>query len=353
MDVYRVLMIGSGFGRRVQIPVMQAHPRFTVTAVASAHADRAAAAAEEFGVPAHGDDWRALIGSEPVDVVSVVTPVVNHAEQALAAVEAGKHLLLEKPAALDRAEAGRIALAADRAGVHAAINHEFRYRPDVLTLRRMLVDGRLGELRGVETRDFFRFWSDPGKPSWIWLCDRSQGGGLLGAIGSHSVDMVRFITGRDVVAAQGQVWTVHPERPDPEGRARPVTADDSAAYVLELEGGVRVNGSIAAAYPYEEQVIRVFAEKGTVTLDGSWSLRWQDASGEERVVPPDEDLEWSSDEPDIRRPLMHRLLDRFARRMDGETVDDLATLEEGVQVMAALDAVRAGSGAALGRIPRG
>ncbi len=339
---YKVMVVGTGFGRRVQMPVFRDHPRFEVAAVASGHAESAREAAREFGISHHGDDWRKLLESTPVDAVSVTSPVVFHREQAVGALRAGKHLLLEKPVARDAAEAEAILGAGMESGREAAVNHEFRYRPDVLTLKRMIADGRLGELRGIEFRDVFSAWADPARATHGWLSLAEMGGGMLGAIGSHNVDMMRFLTGRKVTAVCGSTWTAVKRRAAAGGAVREVTADDASIAVLDLGDGVIARMDIRASVWWNEHSIRAFGSRATATLDGSWRIHFRRPDGAEETVDADPDLGWTSEDQDIRRPLFRRLLDRFARRLDGEAVDDLATLEEGTEVMRVLDAVRRG-----------
>ncbi len=341
-QVYRVLVIGTGFGRRVQLPVFRDHPRFEVTAVASGHAETARAAADEFGVARYGTDWVELLAGAPVDLVSVASPVVYHRDQAVASLAAGKHLLLEKPVALDAAQAGEIREAERNGTSRAAVNHEFRYRPDVLTLKRMIEDGRLGELRGLEFRNVFPAWADPERPTFGWLSRAEMGGGMVGAVGSHNVDMMRFLTGRAVTGVRGAAWTVVPRRADADGRLQPATADDASTALVELTGGLRVRMDILASVWGDEHLVRAYGSSATVTLDGSWSLVWRGPDGSERRLDPDPDLAWTPEEADRRLPLFRRLLDRLARRLDGEEVEDLATLGEGLDVMRVLDAIRGG-----------
>ncbi len=342
-SVYKVLVLGTGFGRRVQLPVFAEHPRFTVVGVASGRAERAKETAREFGIARYDGDWRRLLEDVPADVVSVVTPVDLHLEPALATLASGRHLLIEKPLAMDAAQAQRILEAARDARGCAAVNHEFRYRPDVQTLHRGLRKGTWGDVRGVETRSFFRGWADPESRTWGWLSERSRGGGFLGAIGSHNVDYVRFLTGREVLHSEGDAWTLVPTRRDSSGEPRPVTADDSVSMRLTLDGGIRARIDISGATWWDEQTIRVFCDRATVTLGDGGALRVTTPE-ETREIAPDPEDAWNGPYPDERRPLFHRLLDRFARRCDGEQVDDLATLEEGVGVMRILDSVR-GAGA--------
>lgn len=337
--VYRVLVLGTGFGRRVQLPVFAAHPRFEVVGVASGRAERAQETAAEFGIAHHSADWQALMRDVPHDMVSVVTPVDLHLASARATLEAGKHLLLEKPVGMHAGEAEEL-LAASRNSVGAsAVNHEFRYRPEVLTAHRMIRDGRLGTVRSLEIRNVSSFWADPQKASFGWLSRADRGGGLLGALGSHNVDTAHFLTGLRTVQARGAIWTAVPQRNDAQGVAQSVTADDSASFVLTLEHGVHAEVSITGAAWWEESLIRVHGTQGTLSIEAS-GMRFRPAGGEVASIQPDPDLDWELSEPDVRRPLFARLLDRFARRCDGEVVDDLSTLEEGVAIMRVLDTVR-------------
>ena len=335
---YRVLVLGTGFARRVQIPVFAAHPRFEMAAVCSRDPARAEAVAREFSIPRHGASWREMVVDPGVDLVSVVSEVAEHETQATAALEAGKHLLLEKPPAVDLAAAERIVRAAGNGRV-AAINHEFRFRPEFLTLRRMLGEGALGALRGIEVRTFLPFWADREAPTHGWLSLAERGGGLLGALGSHQVDAVRFLTGSNVTSVLGEGWTVLPARRAPDGTDRPVTADDAASFVMTLEGGVRARVDLQATLWWKENTIRVFGESGTATL-GEEGLTLRAPNGTVTAVPPDPAFALSGDDPDIRKPLLARLLDHLARAMDGEPGPELATLEDGLATMRVLDAVR-------------
>lgn len=340
--VYRVLVLGTGFATRVQIPVFRDHPRFEVAGVCSRTPERAEEVAAGFEIPRHGSDWREMTAGDGFDLVSVVTEVADHVEPAVAALEAGKHLLLEKPMAATLEEGRRIAAAAAASGVHAAINHEFRYQPDVLTLKGIIESGELGGIRGLEMRSFMDFWADPDAPTFGWLSRAERGGGILGAMGSHTVDQVRFLTGREVAGTRGSVYTVLSERNDEKGRRRAVTADDTAAFTMALEGGIPVTVALHASVWWKETVIRVFCERGTATINGSGTVSVRTPGGEVEARAPDPGLALPGVDPDIRKPLFALLLDRLARRCDGETVADLATVEDGLAVMRVLEAVRAG-----------
>jgi predicted dehydrogenase len=152
----KVGLIGTGFGTRVHMPAMRADPGIEVVAICSARRDRAEQAAEEWGVPFIASDYRELIARDDVELVDVCTPPDSHAEMTIAALEAGKHVLCEKPLAMNVAEASAMAAAADSARARRpelvdAVHHEMRYFPMrrrlrdlVRRRRRVRPDGHLG-----------------------------------------------------------------------------------------------------------------------------------------------------------------------------------------------------------------
>ncbi|MGH9263040.1 MAG: Gfo/Idh/MocA family protein, partial [Acidimicrobiales bacterium] len=178
----RVGVIGTGFGRRVQVPALALVRGVRVTAVASGHRANAEATAREFGIPHVFDDGAELARSREVDLVLVASTPDTHEPYAVAALEAGKHLLCEKPMALDAAQAGRMVAAAERRPTQVAwMDHELRYEPNRRKVRDLIRAGAIGEVRHVELllRPYLR---GDGRPQmreapWSWWFDASRGGG--------------------------------------------------------------------------------------------------------------------------------------------------------------------------------
>jgi len=145
---FRVAVLGTSFARIVQVPGFQRHPDFEVVAIAGGNADRTAQVARELGVPQAFGDWRELLRDVRADLVSIVTPVDLHHPMTLAALEAGAHVLCEKPTALNRHQAAEMRDQAAKLGRVAAMNHEFRFQP---ARRVMLEQVRAGAI-GVPRR---------------------------------------------------------------------------------------------------------------------------------------------------------------------------------------------------------
>jgi predicted dehydrogenase len=213
---------------------------------------RTRAAADRLGWNDCDTDWRHLVTRDDVDVVDICTPGDSHAEIAIAALEAGKHVLCEKPLANTVAEAEAMTAAAEAAasnGVHAMVGFTYRRVPAIALARQLVADGRLGEIRHVRAQYLQDWIADPTAPM-SWRLDKDQAGsGALGDIGAHIIDLTQHITGDHVAEVSGQLETFVKERPyasehaglsgtaseSPEmGR---VTVDDAAVFLARFRGG--------------------------------------------------------------------------------------------------------------------
>ncbi len=200
-------------------------------------------------------DWTRLLVREDVDLVDICTPGDTHAEIAVAALEAGKHVLCEKPLANSVAEAEAMAAAADRAaehGIRSMVGFTYRRVPAVALARRLVEQGRIGEVRHVRAQYLQDWLSDPSVPM-SWRLDKARAGsGALGDIGAHILDLTQHITGDRVVSVNGLLETFVDERPVAEGSGAllggsslnggshetgHVTVDDTAVFLARFGGG--------------------------------------------------------------------------------------------------------------------
>ena len=340
MKELRVGVIGTGFGRLVQIPVFAAHPRARVVAVAGATPGKAARVAAEFGIPHAFDDWRDLIRVD-LDLVSITPQPVHHRTMALAAAGAGRHILCEKPMALHAREAEEMLTEASRAGVVHVIDHELRFNPNRRKIKVLIDEGFIGRPRHVLITIVGSGRSDPTRP-WTWWSDAGQGGGLLGAQGSHQIDLLRYWLG-DVEAVTGTVESFIQERPADGGRRR-VTSDDFATFALRFRSGAvaAVLLSVVAAHP-EGPRIEVWGEDGSLRLDGHERLwgagrgeEWKELTEPETVTAPP-GMDYSA----LWGLSFVRLADHLVTSvLDGAPLAPAATFADGVAVHRVMDAVR-------------
>ena len=231
-------------------------PRFRTRRVALAGRDagRAQAAAAQFGWAEGVDDWRPLLERDDVHVVDILTPGDSHAEIAIAALAAGKHVICEKPLATTVEEAQRMteaATAASARGVRSMVAFNYRKVPAIGLARQLVESGRLGDLRQVRAVYLQDWIVDPDFPlTWRLQKDRS-GAGALGDIGSHIIDAAQFITGQRLLGVSGTVETFVKQRPLEAARTGAgtglsaeastelgeVTVDDAAVFFGRGDGG--------------------------------------------------------------------------------------------------------------------
>ncbi|HEY3688203.1 MAG TPA: Gfo/Idh/MocA family oxidoreductase [Streptosporangiaceae bacterium] len=216
-------------------------PRRPVMA-AVAGRDRTAvdAAARTLGWASATTDWRELLDRDDIDVIDVCTPGDSHAEIALAALAAGKHVLCEKPLANSVAEACAMAEAAAGAaerGVRAMAGFNYRRVPALALARRLVASGRIGAVRHVRAVYLQDWLTDPEAPL-AWRLDAARAGsGALGDLGAHIVDAAQYVTGESVTGVAALTSTFVTERPTGDGGRGPVTVDDAALFTGRMSGG--------------------------------------------------------------------------------------------------------------------
>ncbi|MGJ6970061.1 Gfo/Idh/MocA family protein, partial [Streptosporangium sp. G11] len=254
-------MVGYAFMGRVHSQAWRSVSAFfdlparpVMAAVCGRSAEGTAAAAEQMGWAAAETDWRKLIARDDVQLVDICTPGDSHAEIAIAALEAGKHVLCEKPLANTVAEAeamAQAARAAARRGVYAMVAFNYRRVPAVAQAARWVAEGRLGQIRHVRAQYLQDWIVDPEFPL-VWRLQKElAGSGALGDIGAHIIDTAQFITGQRLTQVSGLTETFITQRPLAEAsaglsaegggsegaRMGRVDVDDAALFIGRLSGG--------------------------------------------------------------------------------------------------------------------
>jgi predicted dehydrogenase len=228
--------------------------RAKMVAVCGRDAGNVRAAADRLGWDEAVTDWRQLIARDDIDLIDICTPGDSHAEIAMAALAAGKHVLCEKPLAntVAEAEAMTAAAAAARArGVRAMCGYNYRRVPAVALMADLVAAGRIGTVRHVRAAYLQDWIVDPQFPL-VWRLQRERAGsGALGDIGAHIVDLTQFVTRQYITGVSSITETFVTERPLPAeasglsasagngGSAGTgvVTVDDAALFVARLTGG--------------------------------------------------------------------------------------------------------------------
>jgi predicted dehydrogenase len=222
-QILRIAMIGYGFLGAAHSQGWRVAPRFfdlpaqpSMDVIVGRNADAVRAAAEKWGWAEAATDWREVIARDDIDVVDIVTPGDTHAEIAIAALEAGKHVLCEKPLANTVAEAEAMTDAASRAaerGIRSMVGFTYRRVPAATFARDLVAAGRIGEIRQVRA-SYRQDWLSDAEAPLTWRLNKDRAGsGALGDIGAHAIDLSEYITGLRLESVSGVIDTIVRERP--------------------------------------------------------------------------------------------------------------------------------------------
>jgi len=327
----RVAVAGLGFGEQVHLPALAACPLTEPVALWHPRAERLEQACAASGLPGFSD-FDALLADPTVEALVIATPPEPRFELAKASIAAGKHLLLEKPVALNAEQVQELQRLALRAGVCVGVDFEYRAVPLFQQLAALLQQGAIGTPWLVKLDWLMGSRADPRRP-WSWYSQRSAGGGVLGALGTHAFDTLHWLVGptRQLSATCS---TAIGERPLASGKApgpgpgagsAPVDAEDIALVQLELESasGQSVPAQVSLASvtrPGRGYWIEIYGSEGSLVLGSSnqgdyvhgFQL-WQARAGEGlQLVEPDPQLAFERTWVDGRVAPVQRILHGWA-----------------------------------------
>lgn len=317
MTKVKVAVIGCGsIAKHRHIPEFAAHPQVELAAFCDVVEERAA----EFARQYEGDvytDYRDLLRRSDIDAVSVCTPNVYHAPISIAAAEAGKHVLCEKPMATSRDEAQDMIRAAKERGVVLMIAHNQRLMPPHVKAKEILESGSLGRVLTFRTAFAHggpESWSVEGKGGWFFRKEKAFLG-ALGDLGIHKVDLIRWLLGDEIVQVGAFVDTLHKEDTD---------VDDNAVFILRTSKGVM--GTMAASWthvPGEDNSTVLYCEKGLIRIgtDPEYPLIVERSDGEvekHRVGPIATNEEGGQTKSGVIDAFMESILQKTPPLIPGE-----------------------------------
>ncbi|MFD8165079.1 Gfo/Idh/MocA family protein [Streptomyces cellulosae] len=286
----RIGMVGYAFmgaahsqGWRTVGRVFELPLRPEMAVICGRDADAVRTAAGRHGWAEAETDWRALVERDDIDLVDICTPGDSHAEIALAALAAGKHVLCEKPLANTVAEAEAMARAAQEArdrGQAAMVGFNYRRVPATALARRMVEEGRIGTLRHVRVAYLQDWLVDPQFPL-TWRLRREQAGsGSLGDLGAHIVDLAQYLAGEPLAGVSALTETFVRERPLPTAPSSglaavsaagtgPVTVDDAAVFTGRFTSGALASFEATRYATGRKNALRIElnGERGSLAFD--------------------------------------------------------------------------------------
>ncbi|MCC6314665.1 MAG: Gfo/Idh/MocA family oxidoreductase [Thermomicrobiales bacterium] len=285
----RVGVIGAGFSGSLHLAALRVLPEFATVAVCTRRPERAAAVALELGIPAHTADFRELCRNPMVEGVIVATPPHLHHAMTIAALEAGKHVLCEKPMARNLAEARDMLRIAERAGTVAMIDYQQRYLPIRRKVKQLLDEGFIGEPHAVSVVVCRASLNDPYDRPWSWMSEQDKAGGMLGATGAHYIDALRWWFG-DVKAVAGALSTQVSQRrlPDGSGMGK-VDADDNFAVLLRFASGTLGSIHLSATSGFDgDEEVTISGSRGMLLVRGGMLLAGRVGDADLREIPTPE-----------------------------------------------------------------
>ena len=236
-DLLRVGIIGIGFGQN-HIQGYQACPDVEVTAICSRTSETARSVARDYTIPHVFTDYRALLDRPDIDAVSICTPVYLHRQMTCDALDAGKHVLCEKPLGLHTEDAQAMLDYARQSALVHMTNFGWRFNAPAYRMKALIDESYLGAIYHINARYMMGYRADP-KSAYSWRDKRAEGGlGVLGDMGVHLIDMARWWIG-DFIRVCAMMRNLVPQRPSGEtNRMEPSELEDTCGFLAELEHGV-------------------------------------------------------------------------------------------------------------------
>ena len=251
MKEWKTAVFGTGFMGRVHLEAIRRLGNVQVVALASLEEDVARRMAAQFSVGRVEADYRKVLEDPSIDAVHICNPNAQHFPMAHDALQAGKHVVCEKPLATSVADAQTLVSAAAKAGRRDCLNHNLRSYPVVQQIRRLCEAGDLGEIlvvQGTYSQDWLLYDTD-----WNWRVDAAEGGAsrCMADIGSHWFDMAEHLTGQRVSSLCADLQTFHKTRKRPKGAVEtfagkllqpdeyeevPITTEDYGGVIFRMGG---------------------------------------------------------------------------------------------------------------------
>jgi predicted dehydrogenase len=252
-------------------PTLRDHPNCELLAVSRARSDQAESFAQEFGAPAWYESWEVLIRDPGIDAIYIATPVHLHSVQAIGAARAGKHVLCEKPMAMNVVECDQMIRAAEENGVRLGVAYYRHFYPVVRRIRELIGSGEIGVPVLAQINAFE--WFDPG-PSHPrrWLLEKQfSGGGPMFDFGCHRIEVLTNIFGR-IAKLSAQVANVVFER----------EVEDTATALFRFESGACATLAVTHAAREGQDTLDIFGTRGSIHISNlnEGAMRLVSAEGE-------------------------------------------------------------------------
>jgi len=282
MKKIKAALFGTGFMGRVHTEAVRRIGTVEVVAIAGSSADRARAFADQNGIERSTGDWHELIADSTIDAIHVLTPNHLHFPMAKAALEAGKHVICEKPLATSIAEGEELAALAAKTGLANCTFHNIRAYPQVQNMRAIVQSGDLGDIwavQGTYSQDWLLYDTD-----WNWRIEEGPSR-TFADIGTHWCDLAEFVTGQRIASLCADLNTFHKTRKKPKGSVETfsgktlapdqytevsIDTEDFASMIFRLGNGGRgsMTASQISAGRKNRLALEIYGTKGGLMWNG-------------------------------------------------------------------------------------
>lgn len=337
--IYRVGAIGTAWAARSPLPSFKTYPRTELVAIASARLARAQEAATNFGAAHAFDDYRQMYAMDDIDIIYVGAPVDLHHPMAIEAAAAGKHILCEKPLSRNVKEGREMVDAFESRGLAHVTAFTMRNYPVFQHIRNLIDQGVLGDLRHVSITEFRGAPAGAPPRTWTWLNDANKGGGFLGGMGSHFIDIMRFL-GYEFRSVFGQTRIWRPEVPGDDGKTYEATAEDSFGFLATLDTGAVMTVQLSSVVrPGTGRRVELYGSNGTIVIEGEDKLSV--ATGTDSELKPVEipAPAFSADVMSTAVPRFGKMIELLIEQIEGGA-HARPDLEDALRCQEVMDAIR-------------
>lgn len=349
MAKIRVGIVGLSWGE-LQIEAFKRAHDYQVVALCDSDPARLQGVAQRQKITQAFTDYNELIARDDVDLVSIATPPSTHHAIAQAAINAGKHVLVEKPLALNTTDAGALLQSAESQGIVHAINLEMRFLPALAYCKELIDEDYLGELLRVDvTMGIEQPWGVRGS----WVADDAQGGGLLMELGGHFIDILRWWFGdvRAVLASRRTHFaTLKFPQVDPTSKKtvlikKSVTGDDAFWSILQFERGGEALLNFVTGTRYDMGwTISAYGSLGSLIVQSGQLMGMREGDREVALLPIPKRLELGDNPKDPLMWSMTRLADHLALKIkQAQDLKPFPDFHDGIAVSRVIDAIRRAS----------
>ncbi len=348
MTPRRVAVIGAGrWANEAHLPALAGRADVVVTALVGHSPERLAQTAARFGIARTYTDPAIMLAEARPEVVIVLTPNHTHAPLTLAALEAGAHVICEKPLALSTAEAEAMLARAEALGRRHSTFFTYRGMAGPRYVHRLVTEGYLGRLHHCQVTYLHESWLNPQRPA-SWKTRLAEAGtGVLGDLGAHVIDLLQWWFG-PMRRVAGSLQTMIPARPGPGGAPQPVETDDAAAFTAEFAAGGQATVQLSRVAPgrHNYQRFELYGERGVLVYEYDEPLAYVGRvsgapafQGAPAPLPIPADLAAGLHGHEAFPALFRALTDPFFASLAGAGPSPAPSFVEGVAAQRVIDAV--------------